>query len=105
MTDLDCYPRVHRADPATSFEAASKIARKARRQKERILEALKFSPRSTPGELAELHGIDYITIQRRVSEMERAGLIVRLPARTCAVRRTRATVWDLPPTGGQRRLF
>ena len=27
MTDLDCYPRVHRADPATSFEAAAKKSR------------------------------------------------------------------------------
>ena len=99
------HPRVHRDDPGTSFDAAAKIERLARRQKESILAALKFDPRSTPGELAARHGLDYYVIQRRMSELEREGKVVRLPARTCAVRKTKATVWDLPAADGQRKLF
>ena len=99
------YPRARSDDPLTSFQAAVKIERLARRQKECILAALKFDPRSTPGELAARHGLDYYVIQRRMSELEREGKVVRLPARTCAARKTKATVWDLPAADGQKRLF
>ena len=91
------FAATHRNDPSSSHEAESKV-RKSDRMKhqcEQVFQAIKACPNCTAGELSDRSGIDYQIIQRRVSILERNGLIKRQGKRVCSVNHTSQTVWGV----------
>lgn len=76
---LDLSPRARRRDPRTSHVAADKAASFAARHVSKIWTCLKDHGAMTPREIAERTGMDYVAVQRRGCDLERAGLIVRGP--------------------------
>jgi predicted transcriptional regulator len=72
-------PLSRRSDPATSHQAADRAASFAGKHRALIWNALIDNGPRTPRELADITGMDYVAIQRRGAEMERAGLITRGP--------------------------
>lgn len=75
ITMLD-RPRARRRDPITSHQAAEKAAKFANGHRERILEVMDFSGQSmTAEEIAYRTSLTVVQIDRRLPEMERAGLI------------------------------
>jgi hypothetical protein len=78
-------------DPATSKAAAAQVAPKVNGQCAEILELIRRYPDSTAGELAAHSGgkLDFHTVMRRVSVLERNGVIdVDDTGRECRVRKT-----------------
>lgn len=94
--NFNSVPLVHKDDPITSFESAETVQKsgKLKQQCEAVFQAIKNFPNSTAGELARSSNIDYQIIQRRVSILERNGLIKRRSRRVCAVNHTKQTVWE-----------
>ena len=90
------FAATHRNDPSSSHEAEEKVkgSGKMKDQCEQVFQAIKNHPNCTAGELSERSRIDYQIIQRRVSILERNGLINRRSRRVCAVNRTKQTVWE-----------
>lgn len=85
-----------RSDPATSKAAAGKVVKsgKAMSQATFILGFLKIAAYPlTSGELSRLADIDRSTVSKRTVDLERAGLVVRGPARRCTARGSLMTVW------------
>lgn len=76
MMQLDIFelPRARKRDPETSHAAAAKAATFAVSHRNRIMAAL--TEPSTPRELSERSGIDYVAVQRRMVELQRLGLAV-----------------------------
>lgn len=82
---------VRRKDPATSRAAAASVARKVKPQAMHLLELIREHPGRTAGELAAASNgvLDFHTVMRRVSTLERNGLItVNEEGRECRVRGT-----------------
>jgi hypothetical protein len=65
--------RARSSDPATSHIAADKAQKFASTHAGRILAALKEGPRSAKG-LSAMTGLTIVQIDRRLPELERAGL-------------------------------
>ena len=65
--------RARRSDPATSHAAARNAAFFADSHKGRIMAALKEGPRSSHG-LAVMAGLTLVQTDRRLPELQRAGL-------------------------------
>lgn len=68
-------PTARRRDPSTSKEAARRSASFANNHRDRIHAAL-----ATPGtifDIARRTGLDHVAIARRMSEMQRMGLVER----------------------------
>lgn len=61
----------------------------------KVFKAIKQYAPCTANELANQSGIDYYTVQRRVSEIERAGAIVREKSRKCAISKRESMVIEL----------
>jgi predicted transcriptional regulator len=61
----------------------------------KVFKAIKQHAPCTAKELAAASGIDYYTVQRRVSEIERAGAIVRDKSRKCAISKRESMVIEL----------
>lgn len=71
MTIELAAPRARKTDPSTSHEAAKfAYSTKADRERAAIYRALVFRGELTPKEIAGITGIDYIEVQRRMSETE-----------------------------------
>lgn len=88
---LDFSAPVRRNDPATSHVAAASVQRKVKPQVLRLLDLIRQYPDRTAGELAEasLGELDFHTVCRRVSALERADLIeIDDVGRECRVRGT-----------------
>lgn len=88
---LDFNAPARRRDPATSHAAAERVSRKVKPQAMRLLELIRRHPGSTAGELAELSDgeLDFHTVARRVSTLERNDLItIDNEGRECRVRGT-----------------
>lgn len=88
---LDFNAPARRRDPATSHAAAERVSRKVKPQAMRLLELIRRHPGSTAGELAELSDgeLDFHTVARRVSTLERNDLIdINNQGRECRVRGT-----------------
>ncbi len=86
----------HRCDPVSSHEAgeAHKQSGKLSKECEEILAAIRRFPYCTAGEISLQANIDYYLVQKRVSVLERKGLIERQLDRVCRVRRGKpVTVW------------
>ncbi len=90
-------PLSHKGDPSTSLEAERKLKESGglSKQCEEVLEAIKQYPNCTAGELEKKSGIPYMTIQRRVSQLEEANYIKRYGKRVCWEMKTKQTVWGL----------
>lgn len=87
--NLFAAPLARRADPATSHAAAQKIAPKLGGQLARILNLIRQYPDCTAGELAAHSSgeLDQVTICKRVSILDRDGLIeINEQGRPCRVR-------------------
>lgn len=88
-----------KSDPVSSRAAAAKVAPRVNGQCARILELIKRHPDFTAGELARLDGdLDQVTICKRVSILERNGLIeVNDAIRKCRVRGNLARTYRSKP--------
>lgn len=87
-----------RTDPETSHEAAAHVVNSGtqRVQQDETVAAVGKYPGHTALEIADHLGIDRYMLGRRLSECEKAGRVVRGPARTCSVSERRAHTWSLP---------
>lgn len=99
---FDQPPALHRRnDPASSRAAAEKTAPKLGGQLARILNLIKQYPDCTAGELAakpEAAGLDQVTICKRVSILDRDGLIeINDQGRNCQVRGNLARTYRSKP--------
>lgn len=89
-------PRAATADPATSHEAADRIAPTADQQAARVADWVRRHPGKTSRELAAVvtdRDLDRHAIARRLPEAEERGLVRRGEARACDVGRGRALTW------------
>ena len=91
--DVPRLPRAANVDPATSHEAARKIAEHADKQAEVVAEAVIANPGHTSAELASMHGLDRHMVARRLPEAERAGWVRRGAAKVCSVTGHKALTW------------
>jgi hypothetical protein len=89
-------PGSHRNDPATSREAAKKLRESGghRSQKIATLEAVRRCPGATHGELGRFMGVDWFIPARRLSELEREGLVTKGEPRVCRVKGTKCVTWS-----------
>ena len=81
------------ADPATSHEAAEAILPDLTALLADTLAAVRRWPDRNALELERLAGVRERTFGRRLSELERRGLIRRLPARRCPFTGRSADTW------------
>ena len=97
---FDELPKCHKHDPPTSAEAAKKLARsgRLRNQRQATLEALRCCNGATHAELGLQMGCHWLTPARRLSELQRAGLVRKGKPRTCRVKGTRCTTWWIANT-------
>lgn len=107
-------PARHRArteDPRSSKEAAKEITTTGRADREaaQVLAALRHHPGTTSRELAEISGLDYHTIARRLPELRDTAFLVENGAnRPCRYgSQTREVMTWFPlnpytPNGGQK---
>lgn len=95
--------RSHRNDPSPSIQAAAKMNRegRAKRNRDRVVEAVAENPGSTSGELERaIPDLDLAEVRRRLSDAsrpDRSGIvrIVRGVARKCRVLMTSQSTWRL----------
>ena len=96
------------SDPETSHVAARAVASDGTAAKARAetLAAVTRWPMLTTSELAHNACVrDPRFLGRRLPELERAGQVVRHPARECAVTGRKAAVWDVARTERQGLMF
>jgi hypothetical protein len=67
--------RARRTDPATSQRAASKAAQFANSHAGRIVESLRTFGKQTTLDIARTTGLTVVQVDRRKSDLERAGLV------------------------------
>jgi len=102
------FPIAHRDDPVTSYEAGEKMVRSGalNDQEFEVYQAIRNYPGRdfTARELSKHSGINYYTIQRRLSGLERAWKIKRVQWREMLTpnkyvlrydKRDGCTVWKL----------
>lgn len=70
-------PRARRTDPATSHRAAERANTFSPSHGERIVQTLREHGPLTPKQIAHRSGIDYVAVQRRMTEL-RARRMVRV---------------------------
>lgn len=85
-------------DPDTSHDAARHVVRTglAAVQQDQTVAAVRKYPGHTALEIATKLGIDRYMLGRRLSECEKAGRVLRGPAKTCSVSERRAHTWSIP---------
>lgn len=90
-------PLSHRNDPITSYRAADQLSRSGRHlsQKRAVLEALRRRDGATSGELGAFLGKDWLYAARRLTELERDGLIHKGDIRPCRVKGSTCVTWWL----------
>jgi hypothetical protein len=94
-------------DPATSHEAAEHVIASGKRaaQQRMTAVAVESYPGLTSLELSRKAKIDRYVLARRLSEVEKDGLIKRGVARTCTVSGRSAVTWWRPDHIDQPELF
>lgn len=82
---------------ATSLQAyeSSLTAGVIDSDRSRVFAAIKQYAPCTAKELADKSGIDYYTVQRRVSEIERQGSVIRKQSRKCSLSGRESLVIEL----------
>lgn len=88
-------PHSHRNDPSSSYKVGDKATstEKISGQMKAVLNAVKQYPGRTSAELAELVGMNRYTPARRLSVLERRGLVKRGSERKCRVCHTECITW------------
>ena len=88
-------PHSHRTDPTTSREAAKRLRASGehRSQKASTLAAVRRCPGATHGELGRFMGVHWFIPARRLSELEREGLVKKGEPRVCRVKGTKCVTW------------
>ncbi len=66
---------------------------KLRTQRQATLEAVRRHPGATHGELGRFMGVDWFIPARRLSELEREGLVRKGEPRVCRVKGTKCLTW------------
>ncbi|MCA9629128.1 MAG: winged helix-turn-helix domain-containing protein [Myxococcales bacterium] len=88
--------RARRSDPEPSHQAAGEIEPYLGPLHPEVLGYVTEYPGHTAQELADRFKVrDPRTINRRLTELERAGRIERGPARQCSVSKRNAAVWTI----------
>lgn len=90
-------PLSHRGDPVTSYEAAEQFRRSGKRAYHWwiILEGMKQCNGGTHSEIAAATPLDWLQVARRLSELERAGLVRKGEPRICTIKGSRCVTWWL----------
>ena len=83
-------PLARASDPATSHEAAAKMATRLGEAQEWALGVLRANPGKTSNELDGIAGKPRGDVRKRLPELERMGLAYRDGVRVCSVK---AAVW------------
>lgn len=93
----------HRSDPDTSRAAAQRVVKTgiASRQRRSVLAAVERWPGRTTAELAVLMQCDRSVPARRMSELERAGLVERTDKRRCTVKSSMAGIYKVTDRGAR----
>lgn len=88
-------PASHRDDPDTCYTAEARHTRSGKRHEhqQRIAECIAALPGLTCAEIAQHTGIDYIEVNRRISEVCAAGRAERGPKRACPIRGSDCSTW------------
>lgn len=88
-------PASHRDDPETCYTAEARHTRSGKRHEhqQRIAECIAALPGLTCAEIAQHTGIDYIEVNRRISEVCAAGRAERGPKRACPIRGSDCSTW------------
>ncbi len=91
-------PLAHRDDPLSSYTAAGKALKsgKLKGQMKLCLLGVQRWPGKTSAELAVLIGVDRYCPGRRLSVIERRGLVKKGKARRCTVCRSICVTWSIP---------
>lgn len=85
-------------DPATSHDGAGSIVNLRAKMQRWAARCVRESPGKTVSELAQIYcPDDPRRINRRLTECDRAGTVVRGEPRRCGVTGRRAAVWYPPP--------
>lgn len=88
------YSHVRASDPATSRDAAARASRFAKSHAATILEALRRHPNGlTAHEIASITSLNYVQVDRRFIDLERAGHAKRTEQTRGTPSGGRATVW------------
>ena len=100
-------PLAAKADPISSKFAARHLISSGMhgRQTRAVLELVRAHPSLTSRELGALddaRGLDRYVVARRLSDLERRGLVVKESARTCSIGLRLAVVWTLTNSGAAR---
>ena len=94
---LSLPPTSHRRDPASSFQAEAEVTLSGQRQtnKEIALSAVRSVPGWTSRELADLVGMDYHEMRRRLSDLvdERDGRVRHGEQRVCRFAGRNCVTW------------
>jgi len=96
-------PRTRQGDPSTSRQAARKLARCEgwKTQKQIVLETMRRCNGGTHAEIAALTTLDWVTVTKRLPELERDSLVRRGTPRICHIKGSSCTTWWL--TGDEAR--
>jgi hypothetical protein len=94
---LSLPPASHRRDPASSFEAEAEVTLSGQRQtnKEIVLRAVRVVRGLTSRELADLIGMDYHEVRRRLSDLvdDRDGRVRHGEQRPCRFAGRKCVTW------------
>jgi CRP-like cAMP-binding protein len=89
-------PIAAKQDPVTSQQAARYITKSGKREGQllAVLSLVMKYPRRTAVELAARSTFDRYTVNRRLPELEHAGLIRKAGQRPCEIHKRLATIWE-----------
>lgn len=82
-------------DPATSHAAGVRVTQDGTRarQAREVAEAVRETPGHTSAEIAGIHGLDRYAVARRMTDVERAGLVSRGAPKKCDCSGRFAVTW------------
>jgi hypothetical protein len=89
-------PLSHNSDPVTSYEAAEQFARSGKlgHHHQLVLDGVRRCPGGTHMEIAAtIPELDWLQVVRRLSELERTGLIRKGEPKTCTIKQSKCSTW------------
>jgi hypothetical protein len=88
-------PGCHAHDPSTSYQAARQFKESGKLgiHRQIVLDGVRRCNGGTHSEIAAVTPLDWLQVARRLSELERDGLVVKGEPRTCSVKRSRCCTW------------
>ncbi len=89
-------PLSHAADPSTSYQAAERFARSGKlgHHHQLVLDGVRRCPGGTHMEIAAvIPELSWLQVVRRLSELQKAGLIQKGEPRTCTIKSSKCSTW------------